>query len=265
MFWLVAYRIVLAVWVPYFALFETLASFSSALWISVLGLIFGTLQIAIPREQNQPLLGPNENTWGFGQLVPLILLIQPLSAVWEVLIIDDRSIREDRLDVGYGEDLDLARSDSKNGSSCNEQQQTHAQTPLLQYFATHKPIKPTGCTPAEPTTAEQTLLNSRTFYLNVYLTQPAIIVASVLAFRTDVDMIGYDTTGNWLFTSYILAIYVGVAWLLTFCLAPWDIIGRLPRAREASADIDCELPEYDVDARGHGAEHGVRSTWNVGD
>lgn len=80
------HRIVVAVWVPYFAVFETLASFSTAIWIACLGLAFGTIQIAIPRKQNQPLLGANENIWSFGQLVPLILLIQPFSVVWEHLI-----------------------------------------------------------------------------------------------------------------------------------------------------------------------------------
>ena len=84
--WILLHRVVVAVWVPYFAVFETLASFSTAIWIAGLGLIFGTIQIAIPRKQNQPLLGANENIRSFGQLVPLILLIQPFSVVWEHLI-----------------------------------------------------------------------------------------------------------------------------------------------------------------------------------
>jgi hypothetical protein len=59
--WPIAYRLVVTLWMPYFAIFETLASFSMSIWISCLGLLFGTVQIAALRLQNQSILGSDED------------------------------------------------------------------------------------------------------------------------------------------------------------------------------------------------------------
>lgn len=225
--WLIAYRLVLAVWIPYFAVFETLASFSSAMWISALGLVFGTIQIAIPHQQNEELLGPNENVWGFGQLVPLILLIQPLSAVWEVLVVDSSLIREEQLYPTHTSD-DVQQEYMPTSKHATENSGA-LPTTLLQYFADSKPMKPAERETNSITVAEQILFGSRLFYINVYLIQPAIIAAATIAYWNDANLIGYSTTGNWSDFCIVLSVYVGVAWIVTFCLTPWDITGRKPK------------------------------------
>lgn len=84
--WLWSFRVVVAVYVPAISILECAASFSASLWISVLGLVFGTMQIQIPRRQNLDTTGSVEDNFnGFGQLVPLILLVQPAGAVVEHL------------------------------------------------------------------------------------------------------------------------------------------------------------------------------------
>jgi hypothetical protein len=58
------------------------------------GLVFGTIQVVIPRLQNLPQIESKESQWGFSQLVPMILLIQPLGALTEHM-----SVREPRKEV----------------------------------------------------------------------------------------------------------------------------------------------------------------------
>jgi hypothetical protein len=84
-YYLIVFRLLLMVILPCLTLLETLRSFSASLWLSVLGLVFGTLQIAIPRNQNLALTTFQEDEWGFGQLVPLVLLIQPFGVLIEQL------------------------------------------------------------------------------------------------------------------------------------------------------------------------------------
>jgi hypothetical protein len=223
--WLLLHRIVVAVWVPYFAVFETLASFSTAIWIACLGLVFGTIQIAVPRKQNQPLLGANENLWGFGQLVPLILLIQPLSVVWEHLIfVPKKPTQEESEDRSTNTILETATPKALE-ARVNEQVQQY--TSLLGYLAIHGPVKPARRVLYQPTPIESILLQSNLFHLNVFLTQPALLAASILAFYTDAYLIGYSTTGNWNYFCIVLGVYVGAAWLSTFCLLPWFRLGRM--------------------------------------
>lgn len=241
---LLLHRIVVAVWVPYLAVFETLASFSTALWISCLGLIFGTLQIAIPREQNQPLLGDNESTWGFGQLVPLILLIQPFSVVWEHLIVvpgnSEEESSEDRSINASAEPAIPKDFESHVGA------QAQQCASLLHFLVTHEPVKPAYRLQHQPTPVERILMNSYLFHINVYSIQPAIITAATVAFRTDAYLIGYSATGNWWWFGTVLGVYVGAAWLTNFCLLPWFALGKEPkvwRTEQMSGEDSIDLSE----------------------
>ena len=223
--WLLLHRVVVAVWVPYFAVFETLASFSTAIWIACLGLVFGTIQIAVPRKQNQPLLGANENTWSFGQLVPLILLIQPSSVVWEHLIhVPKNTTQEESEDRNINT---VSETTTPKAIEFRVIEQARHPASLLGYLATHDPIKPAHRVQSQPTPVERILLESNLFHLNVYLIQPAIIAASALAFETDAWLIGYSTTGNWTYFCIVLGVYVSFAWPSTFCVLPWFALGSV--------------------------------------
>lgn len=235
--WLIVYRLVVTLWVPYCAIFETLASFSMSLWISCLGLIFGTIQIAVPRQQNQSTLESEEDVWGFGQLVPLILLIQPFSVVWEHLIIA-RSAKEQEIE--HAEDVTHEKSANAtaslalitSGPSIQETsvpvQSQRPPQPLLQHLADYKPIKPSKRINREPTSIEQILTGSRVFHAIVLLTQPALLVATIVTFKLDTLMIGTTGTFNWAIFCYMFVNYVALAWLVTFCFIPWSTIGKIP-------------------------------------
>jgi hypothetical protein len=234
--WLFAHRLTVAIWVPYFAVFETLVSFSTAIWISCLGLVFDTLQIVIPRKQNQPLLGENENTWGFGQLVPLILLLQPFSVVWEHLVVVSGKPTEERPDSRNTTTSSETTTHKDNDS--HTIQQTQPSGSLLEYLKTDEPVRPADRHQFQPTPIEQLVLRSSLFYINVYLVQPAILIAAILAFTTDAYLIGYSTTGNWSYFCIVLAVYVDIAWLSTFSLLPWVALGKRPVSRETACNVD---------------------------
>lgn len=83
--WLWTFRILLCALLPALVSMEVAASFSASLWLSALGLVFGTIEVIIPRNQMLVFTSAEEDKWGFGQLVPLVLLVQPLGAVCEGL------------------------------------------------------------------------------------------------------------------------------------------------------------------------------------
>lgn len=80
------YRFLVALYVHLVAVSDFIESFAASLWLLSLGLVWGTLQIVIPRRLmniSYPGVLSQENNWEFGQLMPLFLLILPLAAVIE--------------------------------------------------------------------------------------------------------------------------------------------------------------------------------------
>ncbi|RMY83549.1 hypothetical protein D0861_07377 [Hortaea werneckii] len=60
------FRLLLVPCIPFIAVLEFLASFSASLWLSALGLLFGTVQIIVPRNQTYAQTHAQEERWGFG-------------------------------------------------------------------------------------------------------------------------------------------------------------------------------------------------------
>jgi hypothetical protein len=252
--WLIAYRLVVTVWVTYFAMFETLASFSMSIWISCIGLVFGTIQIVVPRRQNQSTIGSDEDIWGFGQLVPLILLIQPFSVVWEHLVVA-RSAKEQERE----REEDITAVTHKEGATTTEtigppatpepsiqhpdmQARRPPQT-LLQHLADYEPVKPSERIDHQPTSIEQILTGSRVYHVIVCLTQPIILVSTVVTFTMDTRLMGTFGTFNWVVFCYMFINYIAAAWLVTFCVIPWDTVGRIPAGWRTSRVIGRQMED----------------------
>jgi hypothetical protein len=159
--------------------------------------------------------------------VPIILLIQPFSVVWEhLIVVPGKSEEEGSEDRSINASIEPAIPkdfDSQVGAP--------AQQPasLLRYLLTYEPVKPATRLRYRPTPVECILMNSYLFHINVYSIQPAIITAATGAFRTDDYLIGYSTTGNWWWFGTVLGVYVGAAWLTNFCLLPWFTLGKEPK------------------------------------
>lgn len=73
------YMVLVSCWVVFECVLDFLGSFASSLWMLTLGLVWGSMQILLPRSYLIKKGGP-ENTWIFGQIVPMILLVLPLGA-----------------------------------------------------------------------------------------------------------------------------------------------------------------------------------------
>ena len=160
-------------------------------------------------------------------LVPLILLIQPFSVVWEHLIVAPGKSSEE--EPKLTSTSNISDSTTTNNIHIHPTQQAQCSRSLLHHLTTYRPIKPADRIYSQPTSTEQILFDSSLFRINVCLIQPAIVTASVLAFVTDANLIGYSTTGNWNWFCIVLGVYVGTAWLLTFSLLPWVALGRAPQ------------------------------------
>jgi len=265
--WLIVYRLAVTLWLPYVAIFETLASFSMAIWVSCLGLVFGTIQIVVPRKQNLSTLGADEDIWGFGQLVPLILLIQPLSVVWEHLVIAKSTNKQEH---EHGEHVTITHEKTSRAAlevatpdPALEPSDVQPQRPpaiLLQHTADYRPVKPSRRIHNQSTSIGLILMKSRVFHAIVWLTQPAMLLATVFVFAFDTSRIGTLGTFNWAIACWVFADFMILAWLVTFCLMPWSTLGRVPaewRPTLSCTAISGRMEDgmgyrQDVDVLGHG-------------
>ena len=77
------YKAALCLYVAVWALFELAQSFVVSLWICGGGLVWGSLQILVPRHFLPPETLLTESTWTFGQVLPITLLATPILAFAE--------------------------------------------------------------------------------------------------------------------------------------------------------------------------------------
>ncbi|CAK1364616.1 unnamed protein product [Cercospora beticola] len=234
---LFAFRIGLALYLPVVTVLETLGSFNAALWVSLLGLIFGCMQIIIPRELVQdinPDLAQQENKIGFGQLMPLILLIQPLGSISEHIWLkarDDEPLYPDP----YSACLDMYQAE---GTTVGDSQKY-----FLQFMATYQTPPRTSQAP-QRIQLKAFLYSSKLFHAMVWALQAAVAAISVLIFVVDYETIGFTTSGNWLYMAFAAAGWLASAPLIVLLLAPWSKLGRYTkRERRASATSQTEPPK----------------------
>ena len=77
--WLVfRYKLALSLYLGLWALFEIAQSFVISLWICGAGLVWGSSQILEPHQTLPSQTLDNENSWTFGQILPLLLLAAPI-------------------------------------------------------------------------------------------------------------------------------------------------------------------------------------------
>ena len=77
--WLVLqYKLTLCLYLAVWALFELAQSFVMSLWICGAGLVWGSFQILEPRRTMPSQTLNTENSWTFGQILPVLLLLVPI-------------------------------------------------------------------------------------------------------------------------------------------------------------------------------------------
>ncbi|KAL8919767.1 MAG: hypothetical protein Q9208_006633 [Pyrenodesmia sp. 3 TL-2023] len=77
--WIVLrYKTILCVYVAAWAIFELAQSFVMSLWICGGGLVWGSFQILVPRQRLPAQTLEAEDSWIFGQVLPIMLLALPI-------------------------------------------------------------------------------------------------------------------------------------------------------------------------------------------
>lgn len=228
--WLWTFRVLLALALPFMVILEVVSSFAASLWLSLLGLIFGTIQVLIPRSQMQPMTESQEGTWGFGQLVPLILLIQPLGMVLEhVWTREPRDedalelLRYSRVPTGSRD----TQCDSKRVPCLGCQHDLDCfQQVLLTQVSTH----PGASTwPQEHAAVKDFLFSTKVFAFLVWLAQAAVVTVCSVVFYFDALTIGNERVSNWEFIVGTIASFIGFGAVATLVMSPFSRTGRVPR------------------------------------
>lgn len=213
------FRVVLAASLPLFAVLAMLASFAASLWLSLLGLVFGTMQVIIPRNQNLWYTYEQEDGWSFGQLVPLILLVQPPGAIgehaWPGQSKCDRLKHAHQCDrVLSDEHVDL--EDRPLGEGLGTQC-------LLHWFAAREGQSASSLRPEL-----MTLLSTRKlFALTVALINCTIIATAVVVYFVDAISIGTDKLAKWEYTAQVVGYSVIGILFISLVLTPLSRLGEV--------------------------------------
>ena len=77
------YNILLSIYAIVFSYLELYSSFFGTLWWLLVTIGWGAMQVILPRLWLPAIMREKENQWGFGQIVVLLLLALPASAVFE--------------------------------------------------------------------------------------------------------------------------------------------------------------------------------------
>lgn len=229
-FWLCIFRLALGVALPTIAIIECASSFAASLWLSLTSLLYGMIQIFVPREQMIPLTGSSESSWGFGQLVPLILLIQPVGVLFEHLYSKNKT--DESQDGGeHAPEHDTIR-EAIDAAPTIPASQKPSLLELLVSRCEDRLLKGHN----RQTAIWKLLYASKLFALMVYLVQFAIAAICAVVFYFDVLTIGNARSDNWSFILIALAAFLGAGLVFSIALAPFSVTGRCPR------DMDGELP-----------------------
>ncbi|KAI9653364.1 MAG: hypothetical protein M1831_006069 [Alyxoria varia] len=77
------YRILMALYLGFFAIYDFCESFLASLWAILLLYLWGALVLFAARNSVPPAVRDDENYWNFGQVLPMMLLMLPMVAVFE--------------------------------------------------------------------------------------------------------------------------------------------------------------------------------------
>jgi hypothetical protein len=226
------FRLLLVPTIPFITLVEFLSSLSASLWLSMWGLVFGTIQVIVPRQQNLQQTAAKEGEWGFSQLVPMILLIQPLGALtehmsWRQPITDlYQSEKAKSREAPKRSESTLAHQESSGYSSGPSQE---CKKSLIEILGRERPSQ------CESTTSQNSaprltdmVLSSRLGVVLLIMIQLTLLGGTCVILYFDVVSIGIVRGDNWLYALLSLAFYVGSSWLAMVVTSPFSRLARDP-------------------------------------
>lgn len=236
--WLWCFRVSMMACIPLLAFMEVMASFSASLWLSALGLAFGTIQIVVPRQQNLAQTAAQETEWGFGQLVPLVLLVQPLGALSEHAWVRsnegnaEHASRQSHEVSNHISPKPTDYHDLTNDSETVSQADDHIRhlipaRSIVEVFDRQQFMREVGAeTTSDWKPLKSTILASRLFALVVIVLHATILGAACVILRLDARSIGYERGENWTFVLIAIGFYAVVSWLVLLILGPFSRLGK---------------------------------------
>ncbi|RMY42216.1 hypothetical protein D0866_00069 [Hortaea werneckii] len=207
------FRLLLIPCIPSIAFLEFLASFSASLWLSAVGLLFGTVQIVVPRNQTYAQTHAQEERWGFGQLVPLVLLIQPLGTILEQAWVSHGSVGT----KGKKSHQTAEKSDDLMAQGCGhatlleESEGCRADHLVLLQILGNSNASNLGFINAREDVPQivTAVFSSRVARVLVTLLHVTLLGGICVILYFDVYSIGFVRGQNWQFALLALAFYVG--------------------------------------------------------
>ena len=244
------FRLLLIPSIPFINLMEFLSSLSASLWLSLWGLVFGTIQVVIPRQQNLLQTASKESEWGFSQLIPMILLIQPLGALTEHMWVrehgeqprdKDHQIQETKFaETTKGGDTtpalrSLLSSSAGSASECGKA--------LIEILGRERPVQSEQDSSRECTsTTTEMVLSSRLGVVLLVLIQLTLIGGTCFILFLNAVSIGYARGQNWFYALVTLAFYVASSWLAVVVISPFGKLGGDPFKYGGIGDAVSEDP-----------------------
>ncbi|KAF2150944.1 hypothetical protein K461DRAFT_279726 [Myriangium duriaei CBS 260.36] len=212
------YAMTLLSYVWLFSQNELMGSFAASLHLSWIGLIFGTIQIVVPRQQNID-WASQENQWGFGQIVPIVLLVQPVGLILEHWSKRNSRTEEDR----SGTEM----SDFRHSHRAGDQLRDKPRLPLSEYFETLDLDRAkTLPLPNDLQDHQRALYASRVFQALIIWTELGGAGVCAFTFYWDTTALGDVSTANWFGVVIGIAIVWGAQFLLLLCSIPFSRIYR---------------------------------------
>ncbi|KJX95325.1 hypothetical protein TI39_contig4119g00009 [Zymoseptoria brevis] len=238
------FRLLLVPSVPTIAMMEFLRSFSASLWISLWGLIFGTIQVVIPRQQNLLQTGSKEEEWGFSQLVALILLVQPLGAITEHIWIRHPQ-NEARNSIGEASFLDEnERVQNQSLADNNLGPSRKDSSALIEVLGRAKSSRGPGMSTRPPSNITEIVLSSKVGVILLLLIQLTLVGGTSVILLFDAWSVGSVRGQNWQWAVTALIFYVGSSWLATLFASPFSRLGKDYRHQDGVDNTTSEANLY---------------------
>ncbi|KAG9751719.1 hypothetical protein KCU73_g6271, partial [Aureobasidium melanogenum] len=216
------YYAAMTVYLISLAIFEFAASFAASLWLSYLGLVYGTIQIVIPRQQNA-WWNNKENEWTFGQIVPLVLLIQPLGAILENYKGRKHRKNADRASLDSEDEEESYELGSTSHSAMLPHRNTsdEPQPTFSAMFAALEVLRPSQRS-VETLEHQIPFYTSTLFATIIVWMQVGVAIISSVVFWIDADSIGYITSHNYYFVLIGVGSCLGAMILWTLASIPFS-------------------------------------------
>jgi hypothetical protein len=211
----------MVVYIILLAIFEFAASFAASLWLSYVGLAYGTIQIVIPRQQNA-WWNKKESDWTFGQITPLVLLIQPMGAILENYRGRKHKKRSDRDSLDSDNDGSYDLGSTTNSAMLPHQNTQDAFQPTFsEMFAALEVFRPSER--SVDTLEHQIPFYTSTLFATIIVwIQIGIAIISSIVFWIDAESLGYITSHNYFFVLIGIGSCVGAMVLWTVASIPFS-------------------------------------------